>query len=101
MRARGRRQVEGTGEKKSVCARVCVTVCLCVCKAREKGGRRKRGENRVIGPFQKVVGWQQGSIAIQVPHAFCGMSISTIGTLFALQGCSEHPTCSLCTLKKG
>lgn len=39
-----------------VCVRVCVTICLCVCKAREKGGRRrggkkKRGENRVICQF--------------------------------------------------
>lgn len=64
-------------------------------------GRRREEKIGSYVSFERLWGWQQGSIVIQVPHAFRGMPVSTIGTLFALQGCSEHPICSLCTLKKG
>lgn len=90
-----------------VCARTRVTACLSVCvkpERREGGGGVGRGREEKIGSyvsFERLWGWEQGNIVIQVPHAFRGMPVSTIGTLFALRGCSEHSMCSLCILKKG
>lgn len=60
----------------------------------------RRGEEKIESfvSFERLWGWEQGCIVIQVPRAFRGTSVSLIGTLFALQGCSEHPICSLCIL---